>query len=126
MVCVTDFRSDRSESPEGTGRARRVWDAYARRVSAVGRPVLAPVLDPAINRYAHNATVDLLGFWMAWQLHGGFEGLVEFGMHPSTVWRKVRRFRQVFGAHPDDYRFPGVKIDAAKYWDAARRSTESD
>ena len=121
---MTDFRSDRSESPEGRGRARRAWDAYARRVSKVASPVAVPLLEPAISRVAHNMTVDLLGFWMAWHIYGGFEGLVEFGMHPSTVWRKVRRFRQVFGAHPDEYRFPGVQIDPVKYWDAARRTAE--
>jgi len=115
---VADFRSDRSDSPEGKGRARRAWDAYAKRVNAVG----LPVLEPAIERMAKSMTVDLLGFWMAWHLYGGFEGLVEFGMHPSTVWRKVKRFRLTFGAHPDEFTFPGVAIDARAYWDAARKA----
>jgi len=47
---------------------------------------------------------------------------VEFGMHPSTVWRKVKRFRLTFGAHPDEFTFPGVAIDARAYWDAARKA----
>ena len=81
---MTDFRSDRSESPEGQGRARRAWDAYARRVSKVASPVALPLMEPAIRRVANTMTVDLLGFWMAWHIYGGFEGLVEFGMHPST------------------------------------------
>jgi hypothetical protein len=83
--------------------------------------VALPVLEPAIARYAHSATVDLVGFWAAWHLYGGFDGLVEYGMHPTTVWRKVRKFRSVFGEHPDTFRFPGITIDAKAYWDAARR-----
>ncbi len=88
-------------------------------------PVIAPVLDPAIRRLAHKMTADLVGFWAVWHLHGGFEGLVESGMHPSTVWRKVKRFRQVFGEHPDTFSMPGVTIDAVAYWEAARQAGES-
>jgi len=119
---VTDFRSDRSESPEGNGRARRTWDAYAKGVNALA----LPLLEPSIAHVANTMTVDLLGFWMAWHLHGGFEGLVEFGMHPSTVWRRVKRFRLAFGMHPDEYRFPGVEIDPTKYWEAARHRSAAD
>jgi hypothetical protein len=114
---VKDFRSERSESPEGKGRARRAWDAYAKTVNMV---VTGPLFEPSIRRVAHSMTVDLLGFWMAWHIYGGFEGLVEYGMHPSTVWRKVRRFRSVFGVHPDEFVLPGVTIDPAAYWEAAR------
>lgn len=123
---MKDFRSERSETPEGAGRARRAWLAYAKAVEKIAGPVVSPVLDPAIARYAKGVTVDLLGFWMAWHIYGGFEGLVDFGMHPSTVWRKVRRFRQVFGAHPDEYRFPGIEVDAVKYWESARSTGEAE
>jgi hypothetical protein len=78
------------------------------------------MLEPTIRRVATTMTTDMLGFWMAWHLHGGFEGLVELGMHPSTVWRKVKRFRTIFGVHPDDYVFPGVELNPEKYWEAAR------
>lgn len=127
---MPDFRSDRSESPEGRGLARRAWDAYAKKVNATAaakkvNAVAVPALEPSIRRYATGVTVDMVGFWMMWHLHGGFEGLVKFGMHPSTVWRKVNRFRTLFGEHPDEYRFPGVTIDATAYWDAARRAAES-
>jgi hypothetical protein len=117
---VADFRSDPSDSPEGKGRARRAWDAYVGGVDAYVMPVLAPVLDPAIRRWASKATADLVGFWVVWHLHGGFEGLVNGGMHPTTVWRKIKRFRLVFGEHPDTFSFPGVTIDPVAYWDAAR------
>lgn len=105
-----DYRADRSDTPEGKGRARGAWDTYAR---AIGN--LSPVRDLGA-RYATHHTADLLGFWLAWHLHGGFEGLVEMGMHPSTVWRKVKRFRTVFGAHPDVFELPGVDVDPAAYW----------
>jgi hypothetical protein len=39
---VTDFRSDRMQSPEGKGKARRAWDAYAKTVEKVSRPVVEP------------------------------------------------------------------------------------
>ncbi len=119
---MTDFRSDRSESPEGKGRARRAWDAYAKGVNAL----TLPLLEPSIAHVANTMTVDLVGFWVAWHLHGGFEGLVEFGMHPSTVWRRVKRFRLAFGMHPDEYRLPGVEIDPRKFWEDARRRSEGD
>ena len=41
---MTDFRSDRMESPEGKGIARRAWDAYA---SAVESSALAQTEIPA-------------------------------------------------------------------------------
>jgi len=117
---VTDFRSDRSESPEGKGRARRAWDAYAKGVNALA----LPLLEPSIAHVANTMTVDLVGFWVMWHLQGGFEGLVEFGMHPSTVWRRVKRFRMAFGMHPDEYRLPGVPVDPREFWEAARRSSK--
>jgi hypothetical protein len=96
-----------------------VWDAYVRGLGGL------PVVKPAVERVARSMTVDLLGFWMAWLLLGGFEGLVESGMHPSTVWRKVKRFRVAFGAHPDEFEFPGVSVDPVAYWEAARRAETS-
>jgi len=62
---------------------------------------------------------DLFGFWLLWHLYGGFEGLEKFGMHPSTIWRKIARFRKMTGQHPDVFRMPGVEIDPEAYWAAA-------
>ena len=114
-----DFRSDRSDSPEGKGRARAAWDAYVRTVSKASNPVL----EPAARRLAATHTGDLVGFWVMWHLQGGFEGLVEMGMHPSTVWRRVKRFRTVFKAHPDEFVMPGVHLNIGEYWDDARTRT---
>jgi hypothetical protein len=87
--------------------------------------VTTPVLTPAVRPLAVTVTSDLLGFWMSWHLHGGFEGLVELGAHPSTVWRRVKRFRTVFGQHPDEFQLAGVTIDREAYWEAARKATEA-
>ena len=116
LSVVVDYRSDPSDSAEGKGLARRAWEIYRKGVLAV----TLPVLEPSIRRYARSLTNEMLGFWLSWHIYGGFEGLVEAGMHPSTVWRKVKRFRTAFGQHPDVFRLPGVEIDPAKYWDAAR------
>jgi hypothetical protein len=114
---VVDFRSDKSESVEGKGRARRAWDAYAKTVNAAG----LPILEPAIRRVAVRWSEDLLGFWLMWHIYGGFEGLAELGMHPSTIWRKIGRFRKAFGMHPDEFRLPGVELNLPKVWSAARQ-----
>jgi hypothetical protein len=44
---------------------------------------------------------DLIGFWALWHLEGGFEGVECFGYSQATIYRKVKRFRRVFGAHPE-------------------------
>ncbi|MGD9702497.1 MAG: hypothetical protein AB7Q42_09680 [Acidimicrobiia bacterium] len=117
-----DFRSQRGESPEGKGIARRAWDTYAaaanRRLKPVLSPVVDPLLDPAAKAIARDWVGDLLGFWVLWHLHGGFEGLQELGYHRATVYRKISRFRQIFGVHPDEFEMPGVTIDPAAYWAA--------
>ena len=59
---------------------------------------------------------DLVGFWVLWHAEGGFEGLRRLGMSETTIWRRVRAFRDAFGAHPDDYEFPGITIDLERYW----------
>lgn len=112
---ASDFRSDPMDSPEGKGKARAAWDAYA---SAVNR-ISGPAIRPLAENVARKQVIELVGFWVAWHLYGGFEGLVQHvGMHPSTVWRKVKKFRVAFKEHPDVYEMPGVKIDAEAYWAA--------
>ena len=110
------------DSPEGKGRARKAWDAYANAVNKAAAPALEQVIDP----YARKQVNELIGFYVLWHLYGGFEGLVERGgMHPSTVWPKVKKFRLAFKEHPDTYLMPGVKLDPADYWaDAAKRGAE--
>ena len=40
---MVDFRSDRMESPEGRGVARRAWEAYVGGVRKVTDPALRPI-----------------------------------------------------------------------------------
>jgi len=113
-----DFRSDPMETPEGKGIAKRAWDQYAALVNRTVTPVIAPFVKPALQPVGRQIVEDMIGFWVMWHLYGGFEGLERFGMHKSTIWRKVARFRQMTGEHPDEFKLPGVSIDAAAYWAA--------
>jgi hypothetical protein len=109
-----DFRSEPMESAEGKGVARRAWDAYARGVNRVGMPLVQPV----IRRWSATQATDLIGFWVVWQLHGGFEGLEQLGMNRATIFRRIKRFRTAYGVHPDEFSVPGVKLNPRAYWDA--------
>lgn len=107
-----DFRSQRMESPDGKGLARRAWDAY---VATVAKTVASPPIQPAIQSYASSTAVDLFGFWLVWHLEGGFEGLRRSGMSRSAIYRRLRLFRKLFGVHPDEFQMPGVTIDLAAF-----------
>ena len=104
---MVDFRSDRMESPEGRGVARRAWEAYVGGV----RKVTTPALRPLVMRYAAGSIVDLYGFWVVWHLEGGFEGLQGMGMSRASIYRRIKLFRIAFGAHPDEYEMPGITLD---------------
>lgn len=64
-----------------------------------------------------------MGFWLIWHLEGGFDGLQRLGMSRSAIYRRVASFRRVFGAYPDEFRFPGVTIDLPAYLAAQRHQT---
>jgi hypothetical protein len=110
-----DYRSDRMESPEGKGRARKAWEDYVRFSNKYAGPVLKPALDPLVRPVALNMTTDLFGFWLLWQLEGGFEGLRRLGFSRSAIYRRVKRFRVMTGQHPDEFDLPGVDIDVRAY-----------
>jgi hypothetical protein len=116
-----DFRSDPMETPEGKGIAKRAWEAYVGVVRKTVYPSVAPFLEPATEALSCQVVEDLIGFWVMWHLYGGFEGLERFGMHKSTIWRKVARFRKVIGAHPDEFEMPGVTIKPGEYWGSSVR-----
>jgi hypothetical protein len=99
------------ESPEGKGIARRAWEGYT---GAIGKAT-TPVLKPVVRRYAAGSIVDLVGFWAVWHLEGGFEGLQRLGMSRASIYRRVKLFRIAFGAHPDEFVMPGVKVDLDDY-----------
>jgi hypothetical protein len=108
---VVDFRSDRMESPEGQGIARRAWDGY---VGVVGK-VTTPALRPLVRMYAAGSIVDLVGFWAVWHLEGGFEGLRRMGMSRASIYRRIKLFRIAFGAHPDEFEMPGITLDLVAF-----------
>jgi hypothetical protein len=103
-----DFRSDPMETPEGKGVARRAWEAYQGGVKKALGPLVRPV--------AVGTAVDLVGFWVVWHLHGGFEGLQKLGMPRSTIYWNIKKFRTAYGAHPDEFVMPGIKLDREEYW----------
>ena len=111
MTGEPDFLSDRMESPEGKGIARRAWDAYAGAVTRVTRQAV----EPLARKVAVPVAMDLMGFWLAWHLEGGFEGLRQMGMSRSSIYRRVRLFRAALGAHPDEFDMPGVELDIEAY-----------
>ena len=96
-------------SAEGQGRARQAWELYA---STVGKAIR-----PLTTQYAANKVEGLVGFWVLWHAYGGFERLVDIGFSPSSVHRRVKAFRQVFGDHPDVYEFKGLTLDRAKWFE---------
>lgn len=119
---VADFRSERMASPEGEGRAKgaseEVWTGYYRANKTVNQAIFAvfPGLRTALKGYASAKLFDLFGFWLAWHLFGGFEGIQKgLGLSRSGVFRRVALFREIFGEHPDVYEFPGVAVDAAAF-----------
>ena len=73
-------------------------------------------LTPRARAGVQGFSADLVGFWVLWQAEGGFEGLRRFGMSDATIWRRIRAFRDAFGAHPDDFELPGVSVDLGEYW----------
>ena len=76
-------------------------------------------LDPAVAADIAATVVEdseLIGFWVAWHQVGGFAGLERGGWHRATIFRKVRRFRHRFGAHPDVHRFPWIRLDLRRAW----------
>ena len=108
-----DLRRQRSESFEGNGRARRrLWDAYADAANQI-RPRW---WDDAFEKLGVKWTEELMGFWLSWHLYGGFEGLERAGWNERTIYRRLKRFRLVFGKHPDDYAVVGVDLDPEAFW----------
>ena len=108
---VADFRSDPMPSPEGKGIARRAWDAYAAQVNKLA----APAVEPLARKIAVPVMLDLMGFWLAWHLEGGFDGLQRMGMSRASIYRRVSLFRRTLGVHPDEYQLPGVDLDIPAY-----------
>jgi hypothetical protein len=75
---------------------------------------------------ARKWTEDMVGFWVMWHSLGGFEGLERYGMHKTTIWRKVKKFRTLTGKHPDEFRFIGITVDPVEVWNDFASDVERD
>jgi hypothetical protein len=106
-----DYRHEPMETREGKGIARQAWDAYASGIRRAG----GPLVELLAGRVSAAIVSDLVGFWLVWHQEGGFEGLERIGMNRATIFRKVSRFRRVFGQHPDEFQMPGVSLDFEAY-----------
>ncbi|MCW2753747.1 MAG: hypothetical protein JWQ32_1158 [Marmoricola sp.] len=100
---------------EGQGIARTAWLAYVGAVNKVTGPAIMKVAGPAVTQIAAGQIVDLVGFWVVWHLHGGFEGLQDLGMSRASIFRKIAKFRRVFHVHPDEFTLEGVTLDVEAY-----------
>jgi hypothetical protein len=121
-----DFRTDKSESTEGARIAAGRWgsfhhsldeDILAEAFSTPNRSMedLNPEVRDDIAADALERS-ELIGFWVAWHLAGGFANLERGGWHRATIFRKVRRFRAAYGSHPDEYVFPWIQLDLNAGW----------
>ena len=127
MTEAPDFRSDPSESPEGRGIAHGRRTTFWRSVPEKTLAALSAespyhsieewpafVRDTAAEAVVEDA--ELIGFWVSWHRAGGFQALEAGGWHRATIYRKIRRFRARFGAHPDEYRFSWITLDLERAW----------
>ena len=118
---MADFRSERMPSPEGEGRAKSAledgWDAYRSANKALNKSLFSvfPWLRQTLRGQSASIASDLFGFWLAWQLFGGFEGLQALGMSRTTLYRRISLFRSAFGVHPDVFEMPGVTVDVEAF-----------
>ncbi len=70
---------------------------------------------------------ELIGFWLAWWRAGGFAGLEAAGWNRATIFRRLRRYRTVFGVHPDDHHPAWIALDLPAVWaDSLRRRLEPE
>jgi hypothetical protein len=121
-----DYRTDKSESTEGGRIASNRWASFHYRLEedVVAEAFSSPNqsmedLDPEMRDAIAADSLErseLIGFWVAWHMAGGFDNLERGGWHRATIFRKVRSFRTVFGVHPDEYAFPWVALDLPAAW----------
>lgn len=107
-----DFRGQKMPSREGLGLA---WSRYKEAVNRLSTAGLLPGITQASEKTTREIVLARAGFWLVWQLEGGFDGMRRLGMSEASIYRKVKAFREMFGAHPDEYRFPGVTVDVEAY-----------
>lgn len=127
----------RNESAEGSGNARRRWFTYLSEMDPrlldisgylnmtrtvwqrYGDKELSPHEEYYQDRAAKDAKehAELIGFWVAWHAAGGFDLLEERGWTRATIYRRIKNFKERFGAHPDDFEFGWISLDVEQAWD---------
>jgi len=123
---MKDFRSDPMPSQDGKGIAKTT---FQKALSALGEAV-DETFFPLTKPFVHALTFDLFGFWLVWQLQGGFEGLQRplseggWGMSRSAIYRRISLFRSATGQHPDEYKIPGLTLDLVEYLRASLEKKE--
>lgn len=135
-MAAPDYRSQRSPSPEGSGNAKTKWDEFhfvkaltlTEEACAVPGMSIEDAPDEVKDEIV-KAVIDeseLMGFWLAWWRAGGFAGLEAAGWNRATIFRRLRRFRTIFGVHPDDYRPNWIRLNLERLWtDELRQRVES-
>lgn len=133
-----DFRAEKMDSLEGKGLAAERREAWFENLDLDdlawayghkdGYEELDEDPDPeetiryeAVKAKWALERADLIGFWVAWHAAGGFRALERGGWNRATIFRKVRRFRAVFGQHPDEYQFDWIRLDPRRLWDEQLR-----
>jgi hypothetical protein len=127
MTEPPDFRSEKMDSPEGRGHAYGHWAGFHHAIPDEvlveaydnTRPTNIEDFDESIRDDIAAAVLDdseLIGFWVAWHEAGGFANLERGGWHRATIFRKLRRFRSRFNAHPDEYDFSWITLDLTRTW----------
>ncbi len=132
MTGETDYRSEKMDTLEGQGIAHARWEQFmatelSEIVDSLDLSDLPPARTPLddidtevrdeIAAWAKERS-ELMGFWVAWHLAGGFRQLEQGGGHRATIFRKVARVRTVFGQHPDEATFPWIGLDLRRAWAA--------
>lgn len=119
---MADFRSERMPSPEGEGRAKSAlesaYETYYKVNKATNKRLFGafPELRQMLRGYAGARLLDLIGFWLMWQLCGGFENTQKaLGISKSQMYRRIAQFREAFGEHPDVYKFEGIELNPAEF-----------
>jgi len=105
-------------TPEGEGRAKAAlesaYETYYKANKAVNKRLFGafPELREMLRGHAGARMLDLFGFWLMWQISGGFDGTQKaLGISKSQMYRRIALFREAFGEHPDVCEFPGITVD---------------
>lgn len=73
------------------------------KIGAAYRQVVEAALQPVTQGIAAQTVTRLAGFWVMWNLFGGYDGLRAQGWERTNIWRNRKEFRAVFGVEVEDF-----------------------